>query len=65
MDQANKPNRFFAVSELLALVLCKVRETENPARDEQKVIIDWAKAIREAVRRERIVGLDPHSHFFY
>src|SRR4051812_30786768 len=53
---------FLTISELLALVLHKVRETEDPARDEKKVIIDWAKMIRTAVEQERIIGLDPDSH---
>jgi hypothetical protein len=50
------------VSELLALLLCKVREIEKPDRDEKKVILDWAKVIRTAVKDEKIIGLDPVSY---
>lgn len=53
---------FLAVSEFLALVLYKVREIENPARSEEKAILDWARMVRKAIEQEQIIGLDPDSH---
>lgn len=57
-----KRTGFLTISELLALMLHKIRETKDPARDEKKVIVDWAKMIRTAVEQERIIGLHPDSH---
>jgi hypothetical protein len=53
---------FLTCVELLALILQKVRETEDSARDEKKVIVKWAQEIKEAVKKELIVGLDHDSH---
>jgi hypothetical protein len=53
---------FLTVSELLALVLCQVREPDQPVRNEKKVIINWAKLVREALSKEQITALDPDSH---
>ncbi len=53
---------FLTVSELLALVLYQVRKTDHPVRDEKKVIVNWAKLVREALRKEQITVLDPDSH---
>lgn len=53
---------FLSVTELLALVLFKVREIHNSVFDEKEVIVKWAKQIREAVRLNKFTGLDPVSH---
>jgi hypothetical protein len=57
-----KKTRFLTCVELLALILQKIRETEDSARDEKKAIVDWAQKIKEAVKKELIVGFDHDSY---
>jgi hypothetical protein len=54
-------NNFLTILEFLALVLHKIRETADPARDEKKVIVDWLKTIRKAIGQEQLMGLTPDS----
>jgi len=57
-----KETGFLTCTELLALILHKVRETKDSARDEKKVTVKWAQEIKKAVKKELILGFDHDSY---